>query len=110
MLAALERPTTPKSNRPPPPTFSTPHPTPPARAVDVSGVQRTAAPTRDVYVVRQLNGDREFAGFGLESDAYCDTRVDAARLPLGAIEVGLAVGGWRLGRRWRCVVRCGGCG
>jgi hypothetical protein len=60
---------------------------PEERGVDVSGVQRTGAPTRDVYVVRQLNGDREFAGFGQPSDAYCDTRVDAARLPLGAIRV-----------------------
>jgi len=57
--------------------------------VDVSGVQRTDAPTRDVYVVRQTNGDREFAGFGLESGAYCDTRVDADRLPLDAIQVGV---------------------
>jgi fructokinase len=60
----------------------------PERGVDVSGVQRTPAPTRDVYVVRQPSGDREFAGFGQPSDAYCDTRLDAGRLPLEAIEVG----------------------
>ena len=57
------------------------------RGVDVAGVQRVAAPTRDVYVVRADNGDREFAGFGRPSDEYCDARLDAARLPLGAIAV-----------------------
>ncbi|KAI8472335.1 MAG: Ribokinase-like protein [Monoraphidium minutum] len=55
------------------------------RGVDVAGVQRTAAPTRDVYVVRRADGDREFAGFGLESSAYCDTRLRAAALPLDKI-------------------------
>jgi hypothetical protein len=56
--------------------------------VDVSGVQRTDAPTRDVYVVRRPDGDREFAGFGLDSDAYCDTRLDPEQLPLEKIRVG----------------------
>lgn len=56
------------------------------RGVDVSGVQRTDAPTRDVYVVRREDGDREFAGFGLSSDAYCDTRVEAGGLPLDKIQ------------------------
>jgi fructokinase len=57
-------------------------------------VQRTDAPTRDVYVTRAADGDREFAGFGRPTGDYCDTRVDAALLPTAAIEVRVAGISW----------------
>ncbi|USR89316.1 carbohydrate kinase [Phormidium yuhuli AB48] len=51
--------------------------------VDISGVQRHPhAPTRQVYVVRREDGDREFAGFGgLNSADFADTRLDARQIP-----------------------------
>uniref|UniRef100_A0A383WKL7 Carbohydrate kinase PfkB domain-containing protein n=1 Tax=Tetradesmus obliquus TaxID=3088 RepID=A0A383WKL7_TETOB len=49
--------------------------------VDTSTVQRVDAPTRDIYVERTLDGDRVFAGFGLESHKYCDCALDAEKLP-----------------------------
>ncbi|KAF6261328.1 Ribokinase-like protein [Scenedesmus sp. NREL 46B-D3] len=49
--------------------------------VDTSTVQRIDAPTRDIYVERTSDGDRVFAGFGLESDKYCDCSLDADKLP-----------------------------
>jgi hypothetical protein len=59
---------------------------PAERGVDVSGVQRTDAPTRDVYVTRDDSGDREFAGFGLPSDQYCDCFIEAGQLPVASIQ------------------------
>lgn len=50
-------------------------------------MQRTAAPTRDVYVTRKSNGEREFSGFGLPADSYSDCLIDAEMLPLDKIEV-----------------------
>jgi fructokinase len=38
-----------------------------------------------VYVVRDEGGDREFAGFGLPTGAYCDCFISEQQLPLGAI-------------------------
>jgi hypothetical protein len=58
------------------------------RGVDTSGVQRTEAPTRDVYVERSLEGDRNFAGFGRATDSYCDCYLDPKQLPVDAIKVG----------------------
>ncbi|WP_017651835.1 carbohydrate kinase family protein [Fortiea contorta] len=51
--------------------------------VDTTGVQRHAtAPTRQVYVVRDLAGDRTFAGFGeYDTSEFADTRLQAKQLP-----------------------------
>ncbi len=51
--------------------------------VDTTGVQRhPTAPTRQVYVVRDLAGDRNFAGFGeYETSEFADTRLKAEKLP-----------------------------
>ncbi|NJM88056.1 MAG: carbohydrate kinase [Hydrococcus sp. RU_2_2] len=51
--------------------------------VDTSGVQRHAtAPTRQVYVTRSLEGERNFAGFGnISTTEFADTRLDSQKLP-----------------------------
>lgn len=51
--------------------------------VDTTGVQRhPTAPTRQVYVTRDLSGDRTFAGFGQhDTTEFADTRLDAKQLP-----------------------------
>lgn len=49
------------------------------RGVNVNAVQRLPHPTRDVLVVRALDGDRTFAGFG------------KASIPLG-LKLGLGLG------------------
>jgi fructokinase len=51
--------------------------------VDITGVQRHGtAPTRQVYVVRDLDGDRSFAGFGkYNTTEFADTRLQAEQLP-----------------------------
>ncbi|MDZ7959932.1 MAG: carbohydrate kinase [Aulosira sp. DedQUE10] len=51
--------------------------------VDTTGVQRhPIAPTRQVYVVRDLAGDRSFAGFGkYDTTEFADTRLQAQQLP-----------------------------
>jgi fructokinase len=52
--------------------------------VDVTGMQYSqTAPTRQVYVVRSVDGDRSFAGFinGLATDEFADVFLDAAQLP-----------------------------
>ncbi|MBD2164738.1 carbohydrate kinase [Calothrix membranacea FACHB-236] len=51
--------------------------------VDTTGVQRhPTAPTRQVYVVRDLAGDRSFAGFGkYDTTEFADTRLQAEQLP-----------------------------
>lgn len=51
--------------------------------VDTTGVQRhPTAPTRQVYVVRDLTGDRNFAGFGkYDTSEFADTRLQATKLP-----------------------------
>ena len=38
------------------------------RGVNVNAVERLPHPTRDVLVVRALDGDRTFAGFGKARD------------------------------------------
>ncbi|MEA5620754.1 carbohydrate kinase [Cronbergia sp. UHCC 0137] len=50
--------------------------------VDTTGVQRhPTAPTRQVYVVRDLKGDRTFAGFGeYDTAEFADTRLQAKQL------------------------------
>ncbi|NMG08105.1 carbohydrate kinase [Brasilonema sp. UFV-L1] len=51
--------------------------------VDTTGVQRhSTAPTRQVNVVRSLEGDRTFAGFkDHETTEFADTRLKANQLP-----------------------------
>ncbi|QOV22474.1 carbohydrate kinase family protein [Anabaenopsis elenkinii] len=51
--------------------------------VDTTGVQpHSTAPTRQVYVVRDLGGDRTFAGFGeYDTREFADTRLQAEQLP-----------------------------
>ncbi|MFB2894593.1 carbohydrate kinase [Aerosakkonemataceae cyanobacterium BLCC-F50] len=51
--------------------------------VDVTGIQRhPKAPTRQVYVLRSLTGDREFAGFGnLDTGDFADTKLRLSQLP-----------------------------
>ncbi|OUL36983.1 carbohydrate kinase [Nostoc sp. T09] len=51
--------------------------------VDTAGVQRhPTAPTRQVYVTRDLAGDRTFAGFGkYNTTEFADTRLQAEKLP-----------------------------
>ncbi|MCL1464035.1 carbohydrate kinase family protein [Argonema galeatum] len=52
--------------------------------VDVTGIQRhPSAPTRQVYVLRSLEGDRSFAGFGeRDTTEFADTRLQASNLPV----------------------------
>ncbi|MFM2060685.1 MAG: hypothetical protein RLZZ507_355 [Cyanobacteriota bacterium] len=56
--------------------------------VDTTGVQRhPTAPTRQVYVVRDLAGDRSFAGFGkYDTSEFADTRLQAKKLPPGIFD------------------------
>jgi fructokinase len=51
--------------------------------VDTTGVQlHPTAPTRQVYVTRDLAGDRTFAGFGnYDTTEFADTRLQAKQLP-----------------------------
>jgi fructokinase len=51
--------------------------------VETTGVQRhSTAPTRQVYVTRDLTGDRTFAGFGqFDTSEFADTRLKAKQLP-----------------------------
>lgn len=51
--------------------------------VDTTGVQRhPTAPTRQVYVVRDLAGDRNFAGFGkYQTSEFADTRLQGTKIP-----------------------------
>ena len=54
-----------------------------AVGIDTTGVQRhPTTPTRQVYVVRDLTGDRTFAGFGkYDTSEFADTRLQATKLP-----------------------------
>lgn len=56
--------------------------------VDITGVQRhSTAPTRGVYVVRSLDGDRSFAGFGdTPTTEFADAYLQASRLPAALLE------------------------
>ena len=50
--------------------------------VDVSGVQYSEKPTREIYVTRTESGDRVFAGFGdRRADSFADAYLKADRLP-----------------------------
>lgn len=56
--------------------------------VDTTGVQRhSTAPTRAVYVVRSLTGDRTFAGFGDRATTeFADTHLQANQLSIAQFE------------------------
>lgn len=56
--------------------------------VDSTGVQRhPTAPTRNVYVVRSEQGDREFAGFGeLDTSKFADAFLQSSKLPESLFE------------------------
>ena len=56
--------------------------------VDTTGLQRSStAPTRQVYVVRSMSGDRTFAGFGnYDTSEFADTRLQAKKLPSSLFE------------------------
>jgi len=56
--------------------------------VDTTGVQRhPTAPTRQVYVVRDLDGDRSFAGFGkYNTNEFADAFLQAEKLPLSLFQ------------------------
>ncbi len=56
--------------------------------VEITGVQRhPEAPTRQVYVVRTQEGDRQFAGFGeVASGEFADTRLDGIEIPESLFE------------------------
>ncbi|MFE1746950.1 carbohydrate kinase [Coleofasciculus sp. H7-2] len=64
--------------------------------VDSTGVQRhDTAPTRQVYVVRSLSGEREFAAFGVNATSaketrdtreFADTHLQASALPEALFE------------------------
>lgn len=63
----------------------------------MSAVQRTNEPTRDVYVTRKSNGEREFSGFGLPADSYCDCFLTPDKLPEDEIKVIYTVNNFRMG-------------
>lgn len=56
--------------------------------VDVAGLQRHAtAPTRQIYVVRTAEGDRQFAGFGnYDSAKFADAYLQADLLPVALFD------------------------
>ncbi|KXZ43742.1 hypothetical protein GPECTOR_81g190 [Gonium pectorale] len=61
------------------------------RGVKLHAVQRPAGrPTRDVFVVRDASGDREFSGFGLPGigEGYADAFIEADKLPLEELTPG----------------------
>lgn len=56
--------------------------------VDLSGLQHhDTAPTRQIYVLRNERGDREFAGFGDRDTAdFADTQLQASQLPVSLFD------------------------
>ena len=55
------------------------------RNVDVSAVQTVDRPTRDVLVVYDSDGDRQFVGFGGQNDSFADCYISADQLPLDTL-------------------------
>ena len=63
--------------------------------VDLSGVQQNDKPTRDVLVVFDNEGDREFVGFGSATNGeFADCFLEADKLPHDAIKVAPPVKHW----------------
>ena len=59
-----------------------------SKGVDVSPIQRVDAPTRDVYVVFDAAGERQFVGFGSpDPAAFADCALDAEGLPTDTLLV-----------------------
>lgn len=58
------------------------------KGVNCQGIQEHPdAPTRGVYVLRSLNGDRAFAGFGNQpTDQFADAFLEADQLPIPLFE------------------------
>ena len=56
--------------------------------MDLSGLQQNTKPTRDVLVVFDDTGDREFVGFGsAKNEEFADCFLEADKLPKEAIKV-----------------------
>lgn len=53
--------------------------------MDATFIQRVDHPTRDVLVTRTLDGDREFAGFGQDTNTYADCFLDPEKIPDDAV-------------------------
>ncbi len=53
--------------------------------MDVSAVQTVDKPTRDVLVVYDSDGDRQFVGFGGPNDSFADCYISADQLPLDTL-------------------------
>ena len=56
------------------------------RGVDVSAVQTVDKPTRDVLVVYDSDGDRQFVGFGGPNDSFADCFISPEQLPLDTLK------------------------
>lgn len=54
--------------------------------MDTSAVRRVTHPTRDVYVIRTMGGDRIFDSFGQDTNTYCDCFISSEALPKAVIE------------------------
>ncbi|KAK9909596.1 hypothetical protein WJX75_004721 [Coccomyxa subellipsoidea] len=61
------------------------------RGVDISAVQQVDLPTRDVLVVYDSSGDRQFVGFGGPNESFADTAISADALPLDALQSAAAL-------------------
>lgn len=60
------------------------------RNVDLTAAQNVDKPTRDVLVVFDNSGDREFIGFGsANADEFADCFISADDLPHDTIKVGV---------------------
>eukprot|EP00884_Botryococcus_braunii_P003415 jgi/Botrbrau1/13074/Bobra.0187s0036.1 len=58
-----------------------------SKGVNVAGVQRVDAPTRDVLVVYDAEGDRKFVGFGKTvTTEFADCFIDADKLPIDLLK------------------------
>ncbi|MGF1496421.1 MAG: carbohydrate kinase [Elainellaceae cyanobacterium] len=57
--------------------------------VNTAGVQRhDTAPTREIYVIRTPEGDRQFVGFGdRDTTEFADTQLQASQLPVDLFAV-----------------------
>lgn len=63
-------------------------------------VQRRPEPTRDVYVTRTSQGERQFVGFGQEPDSYADCNIHPDRLPLEKLKAARVVVTGTLGQAY----------
>lgn len=54
---------------------------PSGRGVDMGAVRRAPEPTRDVYVVRKMDGDRVFDSFGQDTNTFSDCFIRVEDLP-----------------------------